>query len=74
MLTSLKDAVRTNTYWLSSVLTLSTIYPQQLSWPTTILGDFEAVTVQEVDALADRYLLGDKAARAFVVPAGRDGT
>lgn len=73
MLTSLKDAVRTNGYWLSSVLTLSTVYPQQLTWPTTILSDFGAVTVQEVDALADRYLQGDKAARAFVVPAGRDG-
>jgi zinc protease len=73
MLTSLKDAVRTNAYWLSSVLTQSTIYPQQLTWPTTILSDFGAVTTGELDALADRYLLSDRAARAFVAPVAGGG-
>ena len=73
MMTSLKDAVRTNAYWLSSVLTQSSIYPQQLSWPTTILGDFESVTAGDLDALADRYLINEQAATAWVTPEGKTG-
>ena len=68
MLTSLKDAVRTNGYWLSSVLTQSTAHPQQLTWPLSILSDFQAVTSAEIGALAEKYLINDKAATAWVVP------
>ena len=68
MLTSLKDAVRTNGYWLSSVLTQSTAHPQQLTWPLSILSDFKAVTSAEIGALAEKYLINDKAATAWVVP------
>ncbi|MBB5346333.1 insulinase family protein [Desulfoprunum benzoelyticum] len=68
MMTSLKDAVRSNGYWLSSVLTQSTAHPQQLTWPLSILSDFKAVTSADLAALADKYLVNDKAATAWVVP------
>ena len=68
MMTSLKDAVRSNPYWLHSVLTQSTRHSQQLSWPTTILSDFASVTTRELSELAARYLRKDKLAIAVVEP------
>ena len=68
MMTSLKDAVRSNPYWLGSVLTESTRHNQQLLWPTTILSDFEAVTTEELSALAARYLQKKQVAIARVEP------
>jgi zinc protease len=60
-LTSLKDMVRTNSYWLNTVLSLSARFPQQLQWPESILGDFESITSQDIAALAGKYLAGDYA-------------
>ncbi|MBW6520454.1 MAG: insulinase family protein [Desulfoarculaceae bacterium] len=68
MLTSLKDMVRTNGYWLNSVLALSSRYPQQLQWPATILSGFESVTREQLSVLAREYLDPAKAARIMIVP------
>ncbi|MFH2124386.1 MAG: insulinase family protein [Pseudomonadota bacterium] len=68
MLTSLKDMVRANAYWLHSVLALSSRYPQQLQWPATILSSFESVTSEQLSALARQYLDPARAARIMVVP------
>lgn len=68
MLTSLKDMVRTNGYWLGSVLGLSKRYPQQLEWPVTILSGFEGFSVKQIKALARTYLNPEKAAVISVVP------
>ncbi len=68
MLTSLKDMVRTNRYWLSSVLGLSSRYPQQLEWPMTILSGFSNFTASDIQTLARTYLQSDKAAVVSVVP------
>ncbi|MDD3813927.1 MAG: insulinase family protein [Desulfocapsaceae bacterium] len=68
MLTSLKDMVRTNGYWLNSVLALSSRYPQQLQWPSTILSAFESVTREELSSLAREYLDPAQAAKVMVVP------
>jgi zinc protease len=68
MLTSLKDMVRTNGYWLNSVLAQSSRHPQQLQWPASILSGFSAVTKEELSALAVQYLDPAKAARIMIVP------
>lgn len=68
MMTSLKDAVRSNAYWLGSVLTQSSRHGQQLLWPTTILSDFKAVTTKELSALAALYLKNERVAIARVQP------
>lgn len=68
MLTSLKDMVRTNGYWLNSVLALSSRHPQQLQWPATILSGFDSVTREQLSALAKEYLDPDKAAKVMIVP------
>ena len=71
MMTSLKDAVRSNPYWLNSVLIQSSQHSQQLSWPTTILSDFESVTTEELAQLAARYLKRENVAVARVEPEER---
>jgi zinc protease len=68
-LTSLKDMVRTNGYWLNTVLSLSDRYPQQLDWPVTILSDFDAITSKDIAALAGEYLIRNRAAIAVIEPA-----
>ncbi len=68
MLTSLKDMVRTNRYWLNSVLGLSARYPQQLQWPLTILEGFEGFTLEDIKKLGHLYLDPKKAAAIDVIP------
>jgi len=68
MLTSLKDMVRTNKYWLNSVLGLSARYPQQLEWPLTILTGFEGFSLEDTKQLARLYLDPEKAAVIDVIP------
>lgn len=70
ILTSLKDMVRTNGYWLQSVLSQSSRYPQQLQWPSTILPGFQAITREELENLAREYLAPNRAARIEIIPAG----
>jgi zinc protease len=68
VMTSLRESVQTNDYWLQSVLTLSSRYPQQLDWPTTILSDYSAINVQEMNSLAKKYLNPRDAATIIVQP------
>lgn len=68
MLTALKDMVRTNGYWLKSVLALSKRYPQQLEWPNTILTTFGGFTVEDIKGLGRSYLDPKQAATITVVP------
>ncbi|RUM43452.1 MAG: hypothetical protein DSY80_05615 [Desulfocapsa sp.] len=72
MLTSLKDMIRTNRYWLSSVLSLSSRYPQQLQWPLTILSGFSVFDVEDIQRLSSAYLKADSAAVVTVVPSSNN--
>lgn len=71
VLTSIRDLVRTNRYWLESVLSMSSRHPQQLEWPLTIQKDFAAITVEDVSTLAAQYLRPDRAAELIVTPEKR---
>ncbi len=66
--TSIKDMIRTNRYWLESVLVLSSRHPEQLQWPLTIQSDFAGITVEEIARLASTYLQQDSAARLLFQP------
>jgi zinc protease len=70
MLTSITDSIRTNQYWLSSVLALSSRYPQQLEWPKTILTDFSTIDEKALTKLARQYLNNSQVAVAKAVPGG----
>jgi len=69
VLTSIRDMVRTNRYWMDSVLKGSNRHPVQLKWPRTILNDFSSITGADIQALARQYLLDEKAATVIIVPA-----
>ncbi len=68
MLTSLKDMVRTNAYWLNSVLSLSKRNPEQLLWPTSILREFEGYELQDIRGLGRKFLNSKKAAIIKIIP------
>jgi zinc protease len=68
MVTSLRDSIRSNQYWLSSVLALASRYPEQFEWPKTIISDFSSITADEINKLAEKYLQSTHAAIAGVMP------
>lgn len=70
MVTSITDTIRTNRYWLSSVLALSSRYPQLFEWPKTILSDYSAVNENDLNQLAQKYFDNSRLALAKVLPSG----
>ncbi len=68
ILTSLKESLESNSYWLSSVMSLSSRYPEQLEWPKTIFRDFDSITAEELNILAQEYFNNEKAAVVRIVP------
>jgi zinc protease len=68
LVTSIKDMRQTNEYWLNSVLTDVGRHPQQLEWSRTILDDYAGIKTSELSALAQKYLLTDRAAVFIAKP------
>jgi zinc protease len=67
-LAQIKDLRQTNTYWLNSVLTGASRHPEQLAWARTIESDYATISVEEMNALARRYLDNQKAAVITILP------
>ncbi len=61
-LTGIREQLRQNRYWLQTVLMGSSRYPEQIEWSRSLLSDYSAIGVQDVNALAREYLDPDKAA------------
>ena len=61
-LTSIKDLMRKNDYWLNTVLNGSQEHPDQIGWSRTIMNDYASISADEVSALSRKYLDNDKAA------------
>jgi zinc protease len=61
-LTGIREQLRQNRYWLRTVLMGSSRYPEQFEWSRSLLSDYAAIRVQDVNALARKYLDPDKAA------------
>ncbi|MFV0436749.1 MAG: M16 family metallopeptidase [Desulfopila sp.] len=68
VMTQLDEAVKTNGYWLNSVLVDAVPHPEQLLWPRTMREDISAITVEQMKALASRYLVAENMAVATVRP------
>jgi len=64
--------VRTNRYWLQSVLSLSSRHPEQLVWSKTIIADYSSIEKAELDQLAAQYLDNRKAVITRAIP-GNNG-
>ncbi len=68
VLTGIKDLIRTNDYWVNSVLSGSAGHPQQMDWSRTIQKDYAAVSSLEVYHLARKYLDQSKPAVIVIHP------
>jgi zinc protease len=66
VITSIKDRIKTNDYWLSSVLSLSTRHPDQLEWPQTLIDDFSSITVEDLSSLIKKYMTEERLATGII--------
>jgi zinc protease len=67
-LTQLRQMRRDNGYWLSTVLSSSQEFPQQLDWAREILDDYAAIKPAELEALAQLYLKADSKVVVTILP------
>ncbi len=67
-LTAIREQLRSNTYWLNTVLSLCSRHPEQLQWPKNILEDFSSIKQEEIEKLARKYLQQSQAAVVTVAP------
>ncbi len=68
-LTGIKDRLRTNAYWLDTVLTGSKRFPQQIEWSRTLQSDYTGINSRELSQLAAKYLDNGKSAAIVIKPA-----
>ena len=68
ILTSIRERIKTNPYWLDSVMKGSSRFPAQLDWCRTFEADYAAITAQELNTLAKQYLDDANAATVVIVP------
>ncbi len=67
-ITSIKDLLRKNRYWLNTVLSGSLKHPQKLEWSRTIMKDYSSITADDMSAIAKKYLDNKKAATIIIKP------
>lgn len=65
-LTSIRQARRSNAYWLNSVLSNPQEIPERIEWARSFPDDLESVTPGEINRLAAQFLHPARAAR-FVI-------
>ncbi|MBW2179667.1 MAG: insulinase family protein [Deltaproteobacteria bacterium] len=61
-ITSIKDLMRKNDYWLNTVLNGSVEHPDQIEWSRSIMSDHTAITADELSDLSRKYLDNNKSA------------
>lgn len=71
IMTSIAETVKTNAYWLNTVLKTSSRHPELVDWSRTIQTDYAAVSSDEISALARQYLNNSAAAAVVIVPEAR---
>lgn len=67
LLTSLRESLRSNAYWLN-VLSRAQEKPETLDWARTRDADVASITDKDLDVLARKYLGASRAFRATVLP------
>lgn len=70
-LTAIAESVRTNSYWLGSVLKDAQEEPERLDWARSRSADFASITAADLDALAAKYLDPARAFKIIVLPAAK---
>ncbi|MCD6224893.1 MAG: insulinase family protein, partial [Deltaproteobacteria bacterium] len=70
-LTSIKDMLKKNGYWLNTVLSGSAEHPEQLEWCGTIIKDYASITADEISNLAVEYMDNADAASIIIKPSDK---
>ena len=68
MLSNLKEYVRSNGYWVNTVLGSSQEYPQRLDWARTMEDDYASITVEDVNRIAAQFLQSEIQVNVLVTP------
>lgn len=68
LISMLEQYLRTNEYWLGTVLMGSTEKPVRLEWARSIRQDYSAIGQKEVNAVAKEYLSPGRALTVLVQP------
>ena len=68
VLANITSRIKTNEYWLNTVLKGASRHPEQLGWSRTIFVDYAAITVDDINQAARTYLENDKTATLFFYP------
>ncbi len=68
LLNALKEQRRNNTYWLQTVAATCQRRPERLDWARTLESDVQAVTKDELEALAKQYLPPARAIEVLISP------
>ena len=71
LLTALRQSLRSNGYWLNSVLAAAQEKPEVLDWARTRMADNESITTEELSALAKKYLGRERVSRATILPTAK---
>ncbi len=72
LLTFLTEYQRDNGYWLGRVLSGSQARPEQLHWAETLAPDYAAITLSEVQTLAETYLRATRPLHLLITPAASE--
>jgi len=67
-LSTLKESLRDNGYWQSTVMGSSQEYPERLKWARERDADYAGATVEDLNELAKRYLKKDNCLKMELVP------
>ncbi len=67
-LSNLQSTLRKNGYWLNTVMAQSQQNPQRLEWAKERETDYTAITLEEINALAQKYLQKEAAYQVQLLP------
>jgi len=65
---SLKKTLRSNSYWLGTVIAKSQTRPEHLDWSRERDADYASIKLDEINALAKQFLTRDRALNIKISP------
>ena len=68
VLNHLKLIRKTNSYWLNSVMSNASTYPEKFDWANTIMDDYQTITHKDLILFAKKYLNIDDSALILIKP------
>lgn len=73
LLTMLENQKRNNLWWLKTIVSEAQSNPARLEWARTLSDDYNSITLDEINALAKKYLTADRATIIRVIPDVAEG-